>query len=207
MVRDIKFLARPFTESLFTAPSHVLDCHESSISEKDPVQLAMYNNGTINAFDDTRERMEGRIRRRICVQNAVGALGPFFNRGIDGLLHVCAVEVDEGALGYVFEGAWEAEHIPQHWTRSGNGVDIETWVCEEDRIGDIIPQCALGVVFSRDRSWKVARWWKCEIIVDVVGIPTFVGARMNVVHEGFIEVEEFFPVVHIRDGRDCGFVS
>jgi len=61
-------------------------------------------------------------------EDAVGALFPLFNRGVDGLLDVGAIEVDLGALGEVVEGAGEAEDVPEERAGSGDLVYVPAWV-------------------------------------------------------------------------------
>jgi len=56
------------------------------------------------------------------------ALLPSGVRGVDGVLHVRAVEVDFRALGEVVEGRGESEDVPEGGAGGGDFVDVEAGV-------------------------------------------------------------------------------
>lgn len=97
MVGHEKRLGGLLAETLSTTPGHVLDAKKGSIADKDVVEISVSNDGTRRLLDDIRddgERGWFRVILSINEDRVFRTLGPFLKGGIDGLLHVGAIEVD-----------------------------------------------------------------------------------------------------------------
>ena len=70
----------------------------------------MTNNNIVRLLNHLGEHAQSTWWGRVCVKHAVAALIPLLYGCIDGLLHICAIEVDLRALGEIIETTREAEY-------------------------------------------------------------------------------------------------
>ena len=112
MVRDEEVVGGIAAEALGAVPGHVLDRHERTVGQEDKVEHSVADDSAVVLLDDTREDAEARWRRGVVVEDAVAALLPLLDWSVDCTLHICAVEVDGGALREVANASWEAQNIP-----------------------------------------------------------------------------------------------
>lgn len=200
VVGDVEVGAGRGLEALHAAPRHVLDRQEGAVVEQDEVEIAVHDDCAVERVDDAREHRVARGDGGVDVEHAVGAFFPFAYGRVDGFLDFGAVEVYHLARGKIAKRAGEAEHVPQQRTRGCDLVDIEARVGQEDGVDDVVPDGAAFV--GRGAGWlgQLARRREGQVGVDVVGVAAFVGARVDIGHEGLVEVEEAFPAVDEGDG-------
>ena len=123
-----------------------MDREQGAVGDEEVVQLAVRNDGAVEALDHPREDRERGGRGSVVSEHAVGANGPRLQRGIDGFLHVAAVEVDFRPRWKVEERSREAKHVPKNGAGGGNLIDVETRVYEQDGVEDVVPNSTtLGV--------------------------------------------------------------
>lgn len=116
-------------------------------------------------------------------------------RGIDGLLHVGAVEVDGCAGGLVVAGVYDTELGPEMRACVKNVVDVEARVYFERGVEDVGEDVAAGGGGVRG-GWEGAGGWECQVFVKVGGVIAGVGAGVDVLGEGSVEVEDVGPLQH-----------
>lgn len=88
----------------------------------------MGDNGTFGSLDDRRKNGEARWKGSILSEGDIGTLSPFLDGGVDGLLHIGAVEVDCCTWRDIIEGSWETENVPKVGAGGCNVVNVEAWV-------------------------------------------------------------------------------
>ncbi len=129
MIRDEEVVPGGVAEALRVVPGHILNHKQSPIGEEDVVEEAVGDDDVVSAFDDGGEDGEARGRGGIGGVDEDVCGGAFLpvgvGRGVDGALHVAAVEVDACAGGQVVEGAGEAEHVPEEGAGGGDLVDVD----------------------------------------------------------------------------------
>lgn len=131
MIGHEEFIAGLCLETLLPAPRHVLNHHQSTISNEDIIQHAMPDNSAIQTLNNRGQHTKARRRGIIRVVNKhirAGTFRPFYGWGIDSSLHVRAIEVDRGAVGEIVEGAGEAEDVPEERAGGRYLVDVEAGV-------------------------------------------------------------------------------
>ncbi len=121
VVGDEEFvLAREGLEALLAAPGHVLEGEDGAVGGEEEVEVADADEGVVDGVDDVGEHAvlrgaEGGVGEVGVVARAAedvgaGALHPVCaDGGVDGFLHVGAVEVDDFAGGVVVARVHDAE--------------------------------------------------------------------------------------------------
>jgi len=131
VIGDEELVRRRGPETLGAVPRHVLDHEESAVGDEDVVEEAVADDDVVGAGDDGGEDGEAGGRGGVgAVDEDVGrgAFGPVgVGWGVDGGLHVAAVEVDGRAGREVVEGSREAEDVPEEGAGGGDLVDVD-WV-------------------------------------------------------------------------------
>lgn len=132
MIRDEELIRRRRAKALGAIPRHILDHEQGAVSEEDIVEQAVADDDVIRAFDDGGEDAEAGGGGGVGVVDEDGGVGAFHpvcvRGGVDGCLHVAAVEVDACACGHVVEAAGEAEHVPEEGAGCCDLVDVEAGV-------------------------------------------------------------------------------
>ena len=143
VVRDEELVRRLAREALGAVPRHVLDHEQGAVGDEDVIEGTVADDGLVEPLDHAGEDGEpawgrgvGPVPREDVV---VGALHPFSDWRVDGLLHVRAVEVDGGSVGNVIERAGESEDVPEKRARGGDLVDVKAGIDEHFGVEDGIP--------------------------------------------------------------------
>ena len=92
----------------------------------------MSDDCAVQFLNHTGKHWEGRIWGVLVRENAIGAFLPRPNGGIDGFLHVGAVEVDCSSSGGVFEGTRKAENVPEQRAGCGDLIYVEAGIYRGD---------------------------------------------------------------------------
>ncbi|KAB8737527.1 hypothetical protein FH972_026486 [Carpinus fangiana] len=189
MIRYKERRHRLLLEALLAAPSHVLDHHERAVADEHIVELAVRDDGALQTLDGLRQDRQTRRQRGVGVKDAVGALGPLLDGGVDGHLHVGAVEVDVGAGRQVGDTTGEAEDVVEQGAGGGDLVEVEARVDEQGGVEHVVPDGAAGLGVG-GRLGELARRRELHVLAAEVGVAAGLVALADRGHEGVVEVEE-----------------
>ena len=219
MIWNIKLVhARSLLEALLATPSYVLQCQQGPIGRKNVIQVASTDERVVEGVDDMlKHAIRAWTQRSVHSTSIVApipknvlhrALHPICpNWGVDGLLHVSAVEIDD-LIGWLIV-AWidDAKNRPKMRAGSCDVVNVEAWVGEENSTIHIVKDIASRLVFIRIWVWEDGKFSRrrreCQILGQVIGVPTFVDALSEGFHESCIQVEKVRPVLDKGKDRDC----
>ena len=193
-----------------SAYGHVLDGEKGAVGAEEHVQVAGADQGVVGVLDDALQDVvlrgadalvaHGLIGGGVA-EDAVDTLVPVGGRGVDGLLHVGAVEVDLGAWWGVVALVDFTEDRVGVGAGLGDVVDVEARVHLEDSricVGELITRIVVCISLSGKDRELLLRRRVGEVLVEVISVTALVVTLPKALHEGLVEVEDVLPVLEVR---------
>lgn len=210
MVGDVKFLARVLLETLLSVPRHALNGKKSAVGGEKHVQVTRADDGVVGVLNDTlqsavKSRTLAGVAERLVVGSTtedvdVGALLPVgTNRSVDGLLNIGAVEVDDLSRRNIVTDVDTSENRPRVRAGLGNVVDVEAGVDQQNGFVYGVEHIAcicVGLIRVGKSGELLLGRREGQILLQVRRVVALVGAVMDLLQEGLVEVDDILPVVN-----------
>jgi hypothetical protein len=188
---------------------YVLEGKKSAVGVEQHVQVTGADEGVVCVLDHTLQYtvlrraqtlvVDGLVRDGI-TEDAVDALVPVSGRSVNRGLDVGAVKVDLRARRNVVAGVDLSELGVRVRAGLGDVVDVEARVNLKDGLVcalKLIAGVVVGVRLGRQSRNGSLRRGELEVLVEVVGVTTFIVALPDAFQEGLVEEKQVVPVLKV----------
>ena len=211
VVRCVQNSGRVLGEALLSVPGHVLDGEKGAVGAEEEIEISRPDDGVVGVFDDALENtgvgwalgsvtsIAGVVAQSEYVLAAT-LLPVGSGNSVKCLCDVRTIEVDLGARRLVVAFV----DYPQLRERVGAGfgdvVDVEAWVHLQNSGVQALEHSAvaiLGIVRGLENGGCFLGCGKCEVLLEICVITTFMLALTGSVHKALVQVQQILPVLDV----------